>query len=99
MVTTMSFIKKIKRGGSTYLAEVRNIRVKGKVVHQNFKRSYKFKSCTTLALQQSSGSFFYLLFILSSAFRIKVTSLQFGFGYFAHSSIKRARKPVQSLFF
>ncbi len=30
----MSFIKKIKRGGSTYLAEVKNVRVKGKVVQK-----------------------------------------------------------------
>jgi transposase len=33
----MGFIRKIKRGGKTYLAEVKNVRVKGKVVQRHIR--------------------------------------------------------------
>src|SRR4051812_26927486 len=33
----MGFIRKIKRGGKTYLAEVKNIRVEGKVVQRHIR--------------------------------------------------------------
>ena len=36
-IYTMSFIRKIKRGNAVYLAEVKNIRVDGKVVQKHLR--------------------------------------------------------------